>query len=181
MKDKAISKLRKELEGAKDKTFADPIINYLIERLDEDEGLAEDVMKEQKTWEQCFKYIYEKARKKAGSSRALAVSNETVFEWAEDYYRATDKDVESIVATKASNKPSGKPKTTKPKNSTFDKKKALEKATAKVEQDKAVEEEKEPEILAKPKPQPKPKKKKKQTDEETGQMSIFDLFGGIGG
>ncbi len=179
MKDKAISKLRKELEGAKDKSFADPIINYLIERLGEDEGLAEDVMKEQKTWKQCSDYIYEKAKRKAEGKNSLAVVYTMVFEWAEDYYRATDKDVESIVAAKASNKPSSKPKTTKTKNSTFDKEKALEKATAKVEQDKAGEEEKEPEILAKP--QPKRKKAKKQTDEETGQMSIFDLFGGIGG
>ena len=177
MKDKAISKLQEELKNAKEKSFAKPIINYLIGRIGEDEGLAEDVLKNQKTWEQCFKYIYEKARKKAGAQKVAAIDNETVFEWAEDYYRGIDKEVKGT-AGKATKKASDKTKASKPEDSTYDMKKAIEKATAKPEQPKADEADKEPEILAKPK---KAKKPKKQTDEESGQMSIFDLLGGFGG
>ena len=180
MKDKAISKLRHELEKAKDKSFADPVINHMIKRIGEDDGLAEDVLKKQKTWDQCFKYIYEKARKMAGGQKAAAILDETVFEWAEDYYRGTDKDVEKV-AGKAAQKPSGKAKPDKPKTSTYDMKKAIEKATAKSEEGKKDGDEPEPEILAKPKAQKKPKKTQKEKDAESGQMSIFDLLGGFGG
>lgn len=180
MKDKAISKLREELKAAKQKSFAKPIIDYLIKRIEEDEGLAKDVLKNQKSWEQCFKYIYEKARKMAGGQKAAAIIDETVFEWAEDYYRGTDKDVEKV-AGKAAEKPSGKTKPAKPKTSTYDMKKAIEKATAKPEEGKKDEDEPEPEILAKPKAQKKPKKTQKELDEESGQMNIFDLLGGFGG
>jgi hypothetical protein len=168
------------LKAAKEKSFADPIINHLIERIGEDEGLAEDVLKEQKTWGHCFKYIYEKARKKAGSQKVAAVDNETVLEWAEDYYRGTDKDVEKVAGA-APKKASGKAKTSQTKNSTYDMKKAIEKATAKPEEGKKDEDEPEPEILAKPKAQKKPKKTQKELDEESGQMNIFDLLGGFGG
>ena len=76
--------------------FADDrrVMKNRIKRIGEDEGLAEDVLKKQKTWDQCFKYIYEKARKMAGGQKAAAIIDETVFEWAEDYYRGTDKDVD---------------------------------------------------------------------------------------
>lgn len=180
MKDKAISKLQEELKAAKDKSFAKPIIGHMIERVGEDEGLAEDVLKKQKTWEQCFKYIYEKARRKAGGHKVAAIDNETVYEWAEDYYRGTDKDVESV-AGKASAKASGKAKDAKPKDSKFDMEKAIAEATAKSGEGDKKADEQEPEILAKPKTQKTPKKSKKQTDEESGQMSIFDLLGGFGG
>lgn len=168
------------MKAAKQKSFAKPIIDYLIKRIEEDEGLAKDVLKNQKSWEQCFKYIYEKARKMAGGQKAAAIIDETVFEWAEDYYRGTDKDVEKV-AGKAAEKPSGKTKPAKPKTSTYDMKKAIEKATAKPEEGKKDEDEPEPEILAKPKAQKKPKKTQKELDEESGQMNIFDLLGGFGG
>lgn len=168
------------MKAAKQKSFAKPIIDYLIKRVEEDEGLAEDVLKNQKSWEQCFKYIYEKARKMAGGQKAAAIIDETVFEWAEDYYRGTDKDVEKV-AGKAAEKTSGKTKPAKPKTSTYDMKKAIEKATAKPEEGKKDEDEPEPEILAKPKAQKKPKKTQKELDEESGQMNIFDLLGGFGG
>lgn len=168
------------MKAAKQKSFAKPIIDYLIKRIEEDEGLAEDVLKNQKSWKQCFKYIYEKARKMAGGQKAAAIIDETVFEWAEDYYRGTDKDVEKV-AGKAAEKPSGKTKPAKPKTSTYDMKKAIEKATAKSEEGKKDGDEPEPEILAKPKAQKKPKKTQKELDEESGQMNIFDLLGGFGG
>ena len=62
VKQLAEEKLKKELAAAKDKSFADPIISYLLKRCEEDEGMAEDVAQEYKTWQKCFDYIYRQAR-----------------------------------------------------------------------------------------------------------------------
>ena len=71
----AEEKLKKELAAAKDKSFADPIIGYLLERCREDEGLAEDVVQDHKTWQKCFDYIYSQARKQAqGNCAAVRLS-----------------------------------------------------------------------------------------------------------
>lgn len=164
------------MKTAKQKSFAKPIINYLIKRIGEDEGLAEDVLKKQKSWEQCFKYIYEKARKEAVRNVA-AIVEDTVYEWAEDYYRGTDKDIEKV-AGKAGKKASVKVKAAQPKDSKFDMNKAIEKATATSEEAAGNADETEPEILAKPKAQKKPKK---QAAADPGQMSIFDYLGGLSG
>lgn len=61
----AVTKLQEELKKAKDKSFADPIIKHLIERCRGSESLASDVCQDHKTWEKCYKYIYEQARKQA--------------------------------------------------------------------------------------------------------------------
>ena len=83
----AVEKLQGELKKAKNKTFAEPIIEHLISRCQEDAGFAEDVLGEKKTYENCDAYIYSMAKKEAGNSRQVAIRNDTVFEWAEDYYR----------------------------------------------------------------------------------------------
>ena len=83
-KQRAEEKLKKEMMAAKDKSFAEPIINYLMERCREDEGLAQDVVQGHKSWQKCFDYIYSQARKQANGNHA-AVRDEVVYEWAEDY------------------------------------------------------------------------------------------------
>ena len=57
VKQKAREKLEAEKKKATQKNFADPIIAYLMKRCEEDQGLAEDVMQEGKTWNKCFSYI----------------------------------------------------------------------------------------------------------------------------
>lgn len=86
----AVTKLQEELKKAKDKSFADPIIKHLIERCRESESLASDVCQDHKTWEKCYKYIYEQARKQAKGS-SCAVLDDVVYEWAEDYFHKDDK------------------------------------------------------------------------------------------
>ena len=86
----AVTKLQEELKKAKDKAFADPIIKHLIERCRESESLASDVCQDHKTWEKCYKYIYEQARKQAKGS-SCAVLDDVVYEWAEDYFHKDDK------------------------------------------------------------------------------------------
>nr|DAY30217.1 MAG TPA: PcfJ like protein [Caudoviricetes sp.] len=61
----AVTKLQEELKKAKDKEFAKPVVEHLIERCKESESLASDVCQDHKTWEKCYKYIYEQARKQA--------------------------------------------------------------------------------------------------------------------
>ena len=84
VKQKAKEKLEAEKKKATQKNFAEPIIAYLLKRCEEDQGLAEDVMQEGKTWNKCFNYIVEQARKQS-NGRSTAVEDQVVYEWAEDY------------------------------------------------------------------------------------------------
>ena len=61
-----------------------------MKRCEEDQGLAEDVMQEGKTWSKCFNYIVEQARKQS-NGRSTAVEDRVVYEWAEDYYHKYEK------------------------------------------------------------------------------------------
>ena len=70
----AVTKLQEELKKAKDKAFADPVIKHLIERCEESESLASDICQDHKTWEKCYKYIYEQARKQAKGSSCTSFS-----------------------------------------------------------------------------------------------------------
>lgn len=86
----AVTKLQEELKKAKEEEFAEPIIEYLIERCKESESLAADICQDHKTWEKCYDYIYSQARKQA-KGNSLAVRDDVVYEWAEDYYHKDDK------------------------------------------------------------------------------------------
>ena len=99
IKQRAKEKLEKEMKSAKDKSFAEPVIGYLLKRCKEDYGLAQDVMQEHKAWEKCFDYIYKQAHKKATGDRAF-IRDEVVYEWAEDYYHKDDKAEEEEKAKK---------------------------------------------------------------------------------
>lgn len=96
----AVTKLQEELKKAKDKAFADPVIKHLIERCEESESLASDICQDHKTWEKCYKYIYEQARKQAKGS-SCAVRDDVVYEWAEDYFHKDDKAEEDKKAKEA--------------------------------------------------------------------------------
>ncbi len=102
IKEQAKKKLEKELGKAKDRSFAQPVIEYLIKRCEEDHGLSEDVIQEHKTWEKCYGYIYSQAQKSAQKgARSCAVRDDIVCEWAEDYYHKDDKVEEERKAKKA--------------------------------------------------------------------------------
>ena len=88
------------MKNSKDKSFADPIIKYLMGRCEDDKGLSEDILQKHKTWEKCLSYVYSLARKQANGNCA-AVRDEVVYEWAEDYYHKDDKAEEAEKAKKA--------------------------------------------------------------------------------
>lgn len=72
------------------------IIAWLMRRIGEDEGFAEDVSDQKKSFEGCMKYIRSKARQEARNGMAM-IEDKTVYEWAEDYYRGTAEAIEKVL------------------------------------------------------------------------------------
>lgn len=172
----AVTKLQEELKKAKDKAFADPVIKHLIERCEESESLASDICQDHKTWEKCYKHIYEQARKQAKGS-SCAVRDDVVYEWAEDYFHKDDKAEEDKKAKEAAEREK-KQKADQQKRLDGMKKRAEKKAKA-VEKDKAAQEAPKPEAKAE-KPKKEPEKKetpKKRSNELEGQMDLFSMMG----
>lgn len=161
VKQRAEEKLKKELTAAKDKSFADPIIGYLLERCREDEGLAEDVVQEHKTWQKCFDYIYSQARKQTKGNCAV-VRDDVVYEWAEDYYHKDDKAEEEKKAKKAAED--------KAKREKSEAERKTVKAKGNTDKAEKVSAPSKPEV---PKVPPKPKKNRKEID---GQLDMFAMM-----
>ena len=170
VKQKAREKLEAEKKKATQKNFADPVITYLMKRCEEDQGLAEDVMQEGKTWNKCFSYIVEQARKQS-NGRSTAVEDQVVYEWAEDYYHKYEKP-EPVKKEKGK-----KPVITK-------KPVAPTKTTEKItdNEKKSQETKDKPQISEKPvkkdaaSKQRKTEKTSTKSSELSGQMSLFDLL-----
>ena len=163
VKQMAKKKLEKEMKADKDKTFAEPVIGYLLKRCEDDLGLAQDVVQEHKTWKKCLDYIYGQARKQATENRAV-VRNDVVYEWAEDYYHKDDKAEEEKKAKKAAERK---------KKEEERKKKAAEQKKADKKNPKQ-DAKKEGKAEEKPTEPPKPKKNPKEMD---GQMDLFSMMG----
>lgn len=175
VKKRAKEKLEAEREKATQKNFAEPVIAYLLKRCEEDQGMAEDVSQEHKTWNKCFSYIVNQAKKQAKGSNSTAVEDRVVYEWAEDYYHKDDK----VEAQKKTDTNTGKTVKKKP-----EKKKEPDKRASKTQVSEAGKE-----VKAIPKKETKDKEPKKidaQKKKETvkkqdkpsmeGQMSLFDLL-----
>ena len=182
VKQQAKEKLEQEKAQAKNKNFADPVIGYLLKRCEEDQGMAEDVIQKNKTWEKCLQYIIAQARKVPREGAGVAVEDSVVYEWAEDYYHKEDK-----------------PEKSQPEKETKTKKKTETGTTQKKEASTSVENTKEP-VTATPenisdpqgenkvtvnkttqeteKKETKKKTGKKKTDKSSveGQMSLFDFL-----
>lgn len=163
-KERAKEKLQAELKAAKEKDFAEPIINYLLKRCEEDNGLAEDVVQKHKTWGKCFSYICSKAKGQAKGNCA-AVRDDVVYEWAEDYYHKDDKAEEEKKAKEAENLKKHRTE-------------AAKKASAKTTTKAPVTERKTDNSpkTAEPKKQEEPKPKKNSKDMD-GQLDLFSMMG----
>ena len=173
IKQKAKEKLEAEKKKATQKNFADPVIAYLLKRCEEDQGLAEDVVQDGKTWKKCFDYIVDQARKVPRSGSGVAVEDHVVYEWAEDYYHKEEKPEldKEAGASKPTKKKNAKAASKKQKGES----KEVKEVTASVPE--PVPERKE---AVKPEKKEKPKKKEttKKPDKPSmdGQMSLFDLL-----
>ena len=167
VKQKARKKLEAEKKKATQKNFADSVIAYLLKRCEEDQGLAEDVMQEGKTWNKCFNYIVEQARKQS-NGRSTAVEDQVVYEWAEDYYHKYEK---PETAKKEKDK---KPATTKKTEASAKKVTETKKDVQKTKDDSKVSEKPVKKDAASK--QRKAEKTSTKSSELSGQMSLFDLL-----
>ena len=170
VKQKAKEKLEAEKKKATQKNFAESIIAYLLKRCEEDQGLAEDVMQEGKTWNKCFNYIVEQARKQS-NGRSTAVEDRVVYEWAEDYYHK-EKKPESV------KKENDKKTTEKKAKSTKKVAKKEEKCSKDKKNTQSTPENNQKTEKAEKKEKPKKKEAAKKPDKPSmdGQMSLFDLL-----
>lgn len=154
--EKAIAKLEEELKNAKNKDFAEAVIKeFLMQRVSESDTFAEAVMQEHKAWAKCEDYIQNKAKQQAKGQHSIAIRNDVVYEWAEDYFRLDDKAIEEAKKKEAEEKA---------------KKQAAEKKEPKPKTPK--EKEQVPEV-----PKPVKESRPKEDSQLSGQMSIFDLMG----
>lgn len=167
IKQKAKEKLEAEKKKATQKNFAESIIAYLLKRCEEDQGLAEDVMQEGKTWNKCFNYIVEQARKQS-NGRSTAVEDRVVYEWAEDYYHKYEKP-ETVKKEKGK-----KPATTKKTEAPAKKVTEIKKDVQKTKNDSKVSEKPEKKDAASK--QRKAEKTSTKSSGLNGQMSLFDLL-----
>ena len=178
VKQKAREKLEAEKKKATQKNFADPVITYLIKRCEEDQGLAEDVMQEGKTWNKCFSYIVEQARKQS-NGRSTAVEDRVVYEWAEDYYHKYEKP--ETAKKEKGKKPATTKKTEEPTEKTTEK---VNPSTEKRPENETKLQEPKGNTQVSEKPvkkdaaskQRKTEKTSTKSSELSGQMSLFDLL-----
>lgn len=73
-----------------DESITSATIDYLMKRCEDDQGLAEDVIQDNKTWYKCLEYIIDQVKKKSGGA-STAVKYCVVYELAEDYYHKEEK------------------------------------------------------------------------------------------
>lgn len=178
VKQKAREKLEAEKKKATQKNFAEPIITYLMKRCEEDQGLAEDVMQEGKTWSKCFNYIVEQARKQS-NGRSTAVEDRVVYEWAEDYYHKYEKP--ETAKKEKGKKPATTKKTEEPTEKTTEK---VNPSTEKRPENETKLQEPKGNTQVSEKPvkkdaaskQRKTEKNSTKSSELSGQMSLFDLL-----
>lgn len=138
-------------------SFLKPIAEYLAHRAQEDQGFAQDILREGKTAAGMMRYLKDAARKYA-TGNCVAVPDSVVYEWAEDYIRSEEKEPKAKVKLQAETQKPAKKRAPKPH---LDKAEKPEKAKA---------QKKEP-----PEKPEKPKKEKKSGDLD-GQLSLFDMM-----
>lgn len=161
----AVAKIQSELKNASDKSFAESVLNHIIERVRDSESLAKDVLQNHKTWDKCYQYIRDQARKVI-KGNAGCVRDSVVYEWAEDYYRLDDKAAEEKKAREAAER---KKKEEERRQKEKEKAKSGKKAHAKKPVPASNN---QPVAVTESKPQNKPKK-----NEIDGQMDLFSLMG----
>ncbi len=148
-----------KLEEAKAKIGMEQkmVVDHLIKRVQEDTGLGDDIAQEHKTWAKCWAYIRSKAKDMAKDNCAMVEEN-TVYEWAEDYFRKDDKKEEEEKAKKKAEEEAKRKASAEKNKEELEKRKA--EAAKKAEEEKKKKEEE--------------KLKKGQIE---GQMSLFSIIG----
>ena len=105
----AIEKLENEIEDNDDNNALVRIGNYLLDACKDSKMLSEAVINDKKSLEKAYEYIRKNAQKQAVNGCAC-IDDDTVFEWAVDYY--LEQEVEQPKPVEKPKKIS-KPKTAK--------------------------------------------------------------------
>lgn len=200
--DEAVKKL-KDWKQKAGHPYCTLICDHLIRRCKEDAGFAQDVLTASRTWNNCFGYIKDKARKEA-SAGVACIEDRIVYEWAEDYIRTGEENEPKKASGTEAKKSSKSTKNAQKRNKSAGT--ATENAHTAAESAQSASENaqiqpkdpesKEPEAQeagseekpaakkrkSKEKPKApkaeKPKKEKKPKDAGMdGQMDLFSLFG----
>lgn len=186
--DEAVKKL-KDWKQKAGHPYCTLICDHLIRRCKEDAGFAQDVLAASRTWNSCFGYIKDKARKEA-SAGVACIEDRIVYEWAEDYIRTgEEKEPQKASGTEAK-------KSSKSTKNAHTAAESAQSASENAQIQPKDPESKEPEAQeagseekpaakkrkSKEKPKApkaeKPKKEKKPKDAGMdGQMDLFSLFG----
>lgn len=111
----AIEKITLAIGKDGKKTLLAPVGTYLIKRCTEDQAMAEDVMRKEKTWDGLVQYLMKSARSLAKNQSYIAVEDKFVYEWAEDYFHAeeTPQETPQKAPEKRDQKETVKPSTAK--------------------------------------------------------------------
>ena len=150
-----------------DESITSETIDYLMKRCEDDQGLAEDVIQDNKTWYKCLEYIIDQVKKKSGGA-STAVKHCVVYEYAEDYYHKEEK-------TETAKKEKGKKPATTKKTEAPDKKVTeIKKDIQETKDDSKVSEKPEKKDAASK--QRKTEKTSTKSSGLNGQMSLFDLL-----
>lgn len=159
IKEQAKKKLEEELKKAEDTTFAELVIKQLLNRCEEDSGLAQDVIQEHKTWSKCVDYIHNEAKKQMRKMQAV-IRDVVVYEWAEDYYHKDDKAEEEAKAKEEAER--------------IKRQKEIEKKAERTKKSVTKDTNKK---LLKEEPIKKQETTKKNTKDIEGQMDLFSMMG----
>lgn len=150
-----------------DESITSETIDYLMKRCEDDQGLAEDVIQDNKTWYKCLEYIIDQVKKKSGGA-STAVKHCVVYEYAEDYYHKEEK---TETAKKEKDK---KPATTKKTEAPAKKVTEIKKDIQETKNDSKVSEKPEKKDAASK--QRKTEKTSTKSSGLNGQISLFDLL-----
>lgn len=96
--------------ATKELTKSEKIVkDYLDNYAKEDEAFAKSYAKENKSFEECLKYIKQEARKQAQKGCAM-IAKEEVFGWAVHYYDEDDIEVNQNIKANMTAVPNPEPK-----------------------------------------------------------------------
>lgn len=104
----AINKLKDAMKKVNDPSIG-RVVDFLIKRINEDEGLGNDVLKDGKSLAGCWNYVKSEARKSAVNGVAC-IEDAQVYEWAEDYFRNNEPDPKPVTKTESKSKAPAKGK-----------------------------------------------------------------------
>ncbi len=173
--EQVIGKLNQEMEEKDISQEKRMIIQHLINRCGDDEGLSQDVMQEHKTFEKCYKFIKDKAREKAKDGCAM-IEDRQVYEWAEDYYHVDDAAEEAKKKAEAEERKKKIDERIKKQKEEQKKKRAEAKAKKDGSKKKAADATEPDGQDSSSSPEQKEKPKDKKGKDMDGQMSMFDLM-----